>query len=179
MLFEGKKIVFDSGFICVGNAKYLYFKEGHDDLDFSLPDINSFIFDLSNKPQNSKGVYVFAFKNKCKINMLFFDRPRFKSIQLNKIWRGTIKKFSIIKCETDQIFCVGSDNEMLSRARQHLVSKKIDGNASLRLSLWSRRKIKKHLYLIFIPVDESTIGISKTELESAIRKEYNPLFSNK
>lgn len=171
--FEGNPIVIKNGHLIVGKRLFPVFQEKHSNILFSLDTIKSFNFDT---PVNNKqGIYLFVVNKDFLFPVFIFSALGQGTSKLNK--KTKIKPLSLILLKKNQIFYVGSDNEVLTRARQHIVDKK-NSNSSLKLSMFSRKWIKKYLSLYIVPYICSDL-ISRTKLESQIRETYIPVYSNK
>lgn len=173
--FNGKTIDIKNGSLIVGNNYFPIFQENHKNLVFELNRISDFIFD---KPlNNEQGIYLFVVNKDFRFPVILFHFSSRNTAKLNK--NSKIKPYSIVSLKKNQIFYVGSDNDVLTRARQHIVDKS-NSNSSLKLSKCLRKWIKKYLTLYIIPYQCSNLKKStKIEIESDIRSEYIPVYSNK
>lgn len=73
--------------------------------------------------------------------------------------------------QEDCLFYVGSDNEVISRIKQHWTTDKFNGCTSLKLGFKSRQWIKEYLK-IFVISEQFNSDLDCKTLEKEIRSQY-------
>lgn len=123
---------------------------------------------------NVDGIYMFIMKKSIKdFKLKKFDKAGgHGSTQINEYF---IKKMPRqISIKQGQLFMVGSDKNVLSRCREHIISDKVNGLNSLRLGIKKRSFIKEYLKVYFIYTNQQ-----RTQIETSIRDMLGCIYGNK